>query len=320
MRAHLTNLLLHQPAPRSAREVLRCLALECRLMPASEKRPWIFISYRRSGGKHLYAWQISHELETHFGPGSVFCDCISIDSGDDWAASIRAALAGCHVLLVVVDDQWHRSFGSESENDWVYEELRTGVERRCIILPLLLDGAQPLVAAELRPPIDVIATFQCAFADTRSPRVLTAALQLVAERIKHLAQTSVTLAREASIVRAYKYLETDHWQLYIDGVVDINLDRGELAGTAHIAPGRHEMWLEWVELEPSNPRVPTYVSVGKTERQVFDFLPGKYRFVLKRHLVDRNLWQSFKDFATANDPHPRTLEQVGFEEQPRERL
>ena len=110
----------------------------------------IFINYRRIPSKSD-ARNIEHELEKHFGEGSVFLDTQDVIPGDYWEEKIFQHLQQARVLLVLLPAGWLHLQDPESgkrrldiETDWVrreiaffLQEITQGVSRT--IIPVLLE-------------------------------------------------------------------------------------------------------------------------------------------------------------------------------------
>ena len=65
----------------------------------------IFISYRREDTEFAAALLFDRLVE-HFGEGQVFKDIDTIQAGEDFGEVIRAAVASCDVMLVLIGDRW----------------------------------------------------------------------------------------------------------------------------------------------------------------------------------------------------------------------
>ncbi|HEV8558373.1 MAG TPA: trypsin-like peptidase domain-containing protein [Actinophytocola sp.] len=115
----------------------------------------VFVTYRtvdeRFGASAVY-----HGLARQFGPGRVFLDHQSIGPGEEYPESIRAALEEVHILVVLIGPEWlceDTRTGVrllDREGDWVRREIRRALERKILIIPVLLDGVE-LPASETLP-------------------------------------------------------------------------------------------------------------------------------------------------------------------------
>lgn len=116
----------------------------------------IFISYRRvdteASAGHLY-----ENLCAAYGEQAVFMDARAnnIPWGSDWQARLEAGLQGCQVLVALIGPQWltcERAPGLrrlDAEDDWVRNEIATSLQRGVRVLPVLLQGAQPVAEGQL---------------------------------------------------------------------------------------------------------------------------------------------------------------------------
>ncbi len=106
----------------------------------------IFISYRRSGSPKD-ANLVFHHLSSVFGAEQVFMDVNGIRPGDDFVEVLEQQLADCTVLLALIGPDWlqarneHGERKLDDEDDFVRVEIRTALQRRMRVVPLLLDGA-----------------------------------------------------------------------------------------------------------------------------------------------------------------------------------
>ena len=119
----------------------------------------LFISYRRSDSLHA-ARRIRDKLAIAFGAQVVFIDEGSLIAGDDFPEAIRAAVARCRVLLVIIGPGWVDASDDQPgrrllrEGDWVRQEVATGLgSRRTRVIPVLRDGAAMPTAAQLPPSL-----------------------------------------------------------------------------------------------------------------------------------------------------------------------
>ena len=65
----------------------------------------IFISYRRSDSAG-FAGRLYNDLLEHFGSGYIFRDIATLIPGEPFPKAIERALSTCHVLIVVIGQQW----------------------------------------------------------------------------------------------------------------------------------------------------------------------------------------------------------------------
>ena len=65
----------------------------------------IFLSYRRSDSAG-FAGRLYNDLREHFGSGYIFRDIALLIPGESFPKAIERALSTCHVLIVVIGQQW----------------------------------------------------------------------------------------------------------------------------------------------------------------------------------------------------------------------
>ena len=118
----------------------------------------IFISYRR---EDCVAWagRLFDRLVHHFGKKQVFMDIEGgIPKGAEFARVLDEALHQCDVLLALIGPKWldversgHPRIGAQ--DDWVRAEIRTALERRTPVVPVLVGGGR--LPTELDLPEDI---------------------------------------------------------------------------------------------------------------------------------------------------------------------
>jgi glycerophosphoryl diester phosphodiesterase len=107
----------------------------------------VFISYRRQET----AWparQLYELLVAEFGADHVFKDVDDIEPGDDFIATLQAAVASCDVLLALIGPQWlsindgNGGRRLEDPSDFVRLEIETALSRDDVrVIPILVDHA-----------------------------------------------------------------------------------------------------------------------------------------------------------------------------------
>ena len=114
----------------------------------------IFISYRREDSAP-YAGRLCDRLSQHFGADRVFMDVDDIPPGTDFAAHIGAKIGACDALLAVIGKQWLTARNSGGQlrlgdlNDLVSREIALALQRRILVIPVLVEGASMPKADEL---------------------------------------------------------------------------------------------------------------------------------------------------------------------------
>ncbi|MDQ3157134.1 MAG: TIR domain-containing protein [Actinomycetota bacterium] len=121
----------------------------------------IFISYRRQDSAYPAGW-LYDRLAERFGPKQVFKDIDSIELGDDFIDVITDAVGSCDVLLALIGRKWLRISGPgrvrrlDEPNDFVRLEIEAALERKVMLIPILVDGATMPRSEELPPSISTL--------------------------------------------------------------------------------------------------------------------------------------------------------------------
>jgi len=122
----------------------------------------IFISYRRDDSAP-YAGRLCDRLGAQFGADQVFMDVDDIPPGADFAADIGAKIGACDALLAVIGKQWLTARNAKGAlrlsdpNDLVSREIALALQRRILVIPVLVEGASMPKAAELRNDLKPLA-------------------------------------------------------------------------------------------------------------------------------------------------------------------
>jgi hypothetical protein len=106
----------------------------------------IFISYRRTDAGP-YARLLHVRLGQHLPGTPVFMDLDSIEVGADFAEAIEVGPVSCRILVALIGPQWvtvtdrNGRRRLDDPDDYVRFEIRTALERRVRVMPVLVDGA-----------------------------------------------------------------------------------------------------------------------------------------------------------------------------------
>jgi hypothetical protein len=121
----------------------------------------VFISYRNSDTGSC-AGQLAQRLAA-FQFESVFVDREAIGVGEDFADTIRAELARCQAVLVLMGPQWLAARDAsgaprlEQAEDWVRREVAIALRLGLIVVPVLVDDARLPAVGELPADITAVA-------------------------------------------------------------------------------------------------------------------------------------------------------------------
>jgi formylglycine-generating enzyme required for sulfatase activity len=111
----------------------------------SEKKPRIFLSYRREDSRWP-SGQIAQRLSSHFGKDQVIYDLDALAPGLDFHKQLEYEVKTCDYLIAVIgrlwltacDDQTGRRRLDDPE-DWVRREIELALSLGIPVIPLLLD-------------------------------------------------------------------------------------------------------------------------------------------------------------------------------------
>lgn len=114
----------------------------------------IFISYRREDTADATG-RLVDLLVDRFGSARVFMDVDNIQFGQDFIRRINRAIAVCDVLLAPIGSKWLDAVDENGRlrickpDDMVFLEIGAALERRILVIPILIDGAAMVGATEL---------------------------------------------------------------------------------------------------------------------------------------------------------------------------
>ncbi len=151
----------------------------------------IFINYRTGDGDQA-AVALDGELIRVFGKSRVFRDRRSMKEGTDFPPKLRRELEKSTVLLVLIGSKWLRLKDERTgrrridlAHDYVREEIRTSLEQRKLVIPVLLDVDSVLPAADELPE-DIARLSQRQDARVRVPYLPTDVKPLIKELRRHV--------------------------------------------------------------------------------------------------------------------------------------
>lgn len=122
----------------------------------------IFISYRREDSA-AYAGRLYDRLCAQFGADQVFMDVDDIPPGADFAAHIGAKVGSCDALIAVIGKNWLSARNGDGQlrlsdpNDFVGLELALALQRKILVIPVLVGSANMPKAGELRADVKALA-------------------------------------------------------------------------------------------------------------------------------------------------------------------
>ncbi len=115
-----------------------------------------FISYRRDDSPTAARF-LEAELEEAFGIESVFMDTERLRAGDNWPQQLEKGLQEASALLVIIGPNWLKladDYGRrrlDKEGDWVRREIETSLQRKIMVIPILV-GRASIPPKDALPP------------------------------------------------------------------------------------------------------------------------------------------------------------------------
>jgi hypothetical protein len=136
--------------------------------------PRVFLNYRRKDSE-IYAGRLHESLVREFGEADVFMDQFSIEPGADFSWAIQQAAANCSVMVALMGPNWltmkedppYEQRKLDSEHDYVRREITAALDRRILVVPLLLPGASVPSTPSLPYEMHGLELFQAAEVSAR---------------------------------------------------------------------------------------------------------------------------------------------------------
>jgi hypothetical protein len=122
----------------------------------------IFTSYRREDSAP-HAGRLCDRLSERFGADQVFMDVDDIAPGTDFTERLRAKVASCDAMIVVIGKGWLNAVDEngrrrlDDPNDFVSLEVSHGLKRRILLIPALVAEAKMPKADELPDSLRALA-------------------------------------------------------------------------------------------------------------------------------------------------------------------
>jgi Flp pilus assembly protein TadD len=138
--------------------------------PLRRVGPKVFICYRREDTSG-YAGRLHDWLELAYPGLAVFLDARSIDAGTQYRDEIRLALESSSVLVALIGRRWSTCVEAtgrrrlDDPDDFIVREIAYAFERKVLVVPVLVQGAQIPSSEELPPPIARLR--ECQFSEIR---------------------------------------------------------------------------------------------------------------------------------------------------------
>ncbi|HEX6595596.1 MAG TPA: toll/interleukin-1 receptor domain-containing protein [Acidimicrobiales bacterium] len=125
----------------------------------------IFICYRRKDSGYI-AGRMQRDLAERFGADQVFLDGTGIKAGADFHERLGAQVNSCDALVAVIGDDWLTASQNgkrrlDDPKDWVRQEIGSALAREILVVPVLVEDAQPPTAADLPPALRGLTKRNC---------------------------------------------------------------------------------------------------------------------------------------------------------------
>lgn len=179
--------------------------------PNQKLRPVkIFVCYRREDSSG-YAGRLYDTLCESFTRDNVFIDVDSISGGGRFTEKISHAVAGCHVLIVVIGRRWLDSTSSgkcrfDDPDDFVRLEIATALQEKIPIIPVLVQGALPPKQEELQGELTALSSIQAV--EVTDSRWKYDTSRLVETSIKLSEEKTGVISHEMTWVRKHTFWTT----------------------------------------------------------------------------------------------------------------
>lgn len=168
--------------------------------------PGVFVNYRTGDGEWAAAL-VKRELSARFGAGQVFYASQSIRLGEDFSREILSGLRRCEVLLAIIGPRWAGAVDREGvrrldkTDDWVRREITEAFQCGLRVIPVLMDGIDPLTEADLPDALKRLARCQYLRIHHRSddldlPRLVDELVELVPELVTAKAAAAAPRAEQ----------------------------------------------------------------------------------------------------------------------------
>jgi hypothetical protein len=115
----------------------------------------IFINYRKKDSQPV-ADHLASRLRARFGEDAVFKDDLDLEGGDRWPDRLQEELQRREVVVALIGSLWLAPLDArggrriDDPEDRVRRELSTALERRKLVLALLVDRA-PVIGVAFNP-------------------------------------------------------------------------------------------------------------------------------------------------------------------------
>jgi hypothetical protein len=121
----------------------------------------LFISYRREDSS-AYTRLLRQSLTKYMKPTDIFMDVETIRDGADFINVIEESVRDCEVMLVVIGKHWLSASSKGERNrlfeeeDFVRREIALGLQSTCLVVPVLVGGAEMPGEADLPEEIQAL--------------------------------------------------------------------------------------------------------------------------------------------------------------------
>lgn len=120
----------------------------------------IFISYRKQGADKASSLHLAEDLRKALGPDAVFRDEKGLGLGR-FEDQLLHQVQSCKAMIAVIGPVWvERIAELQRPQDWVRRELEVGLERRVLMVPLLLEEVKQPAESDLPHALSKLLDYQ----------------------------------------------------------------------------------------------------------------------------------------------------------------
>jgi formylglycine-generating enzyme required for sulfatase activity len=279
----------------------------------------IFISYRWDDSSG-YTLSIRRALLPHYPAEQIFYDLSTIAFGEDFVEAIQNAVGACDVLLAIIGKQWLNIKNEEGARrlddpyDFVRLEIATALERKILVIPVLVGGARMPKESDLPEDLKKLARRKALAVDDADfdddmDKLVTAIGRGLAKTSPHAPSRPSGTASLATPIQAG---ESDSPSLYSERGLGGEVMAAELTRLTRAALSNDPLF-EWVFIRGSDGKKIVLEKHGDSY-PVADFFMAKYQTTNRQYQVfvdapdgyaDPRWWDYSKDARAWRQARPK---------------